>query len=64
MMIFDEAKVWRAMNAIEAAAALGFNDMVLCDSDKAHISDYLKKRALEQAELRERFPGFYVAASA
>lgn len=54
-MIFDDMKVWRAMNAIEAAAALGFNDMVLCEADKAHIREYLKARAIEQEQRRVEF---------
>jgi hypothetical protein len=51
-MKFDDTKVWHAMNIIEQAAVLGFNDVPLSIEDKAKIESLLKRRAIEWDQMR------------
>ena len=54
-MKFDEMKTWQAMNCIEAAAALGFNDLLLTTANKAALHKLFCGWAERQADLRASF---------
>jgi hypothetical protein len=55
VMKFDEMKTWQAMNCIEAAAALGFNDLLLTTANKVELHKLLCGWAERHADLRARW---------
>lgn len=46
-MTFDTQKTWLAMNCVEAAAALGYNDLILTHANKAELDALFRKWATE-----------------